>query len=226
MEQLSKLMLGVHVFCGFSSLVLFWVPIFTKKGGKAHRLVGKAYVYLMWVVVITAFLLSIENLVQGYYAVAAFLGFLSLISCNPLWYGIAILKHKKALTPGYRNIHLTFNILIFVSGLALLAYGLYLGGKNLGILMIIFGILGLGAGGDILREYRNPQFTANWYKEHYKGMITTAIAAYTAFAAFGGREFFADLLTGYWMILPWVLPTVIGISIIRYMERQGAMPSN
>ncbi|MEM9821591.1 MAG: hypothetical protein AAF985_10985, partial [Bacteroidota bacterium] len=138
----------------------------------------------------------------------------------PLWYGIAVLKHKKELSPGYRRIHMAFNIMIFLSGLALLCYGLTLGGRQLGPLMIIFGILGISSGIDIIREYRNPQFTANWYKEHYKGMIITAIAAYTAFITFGGRSFFAELLSGYWMIIPWVGPTVIGIAIIRYMDRQ------
>lgn len=220
MEQLSKLMLNIHIFCGFASVLIFWLPIFTKKGGKAHRLIGKAYVFLMWIVVITAALLSIENFAQGQYAIAVFLGFLALITSNPLWYGIAILNYKKGLPAGFRNAHLAFNSLIFICGLLLLIYGIYLNGEGASILMIIFGILGLSTGGELVQGFRNPQHASNWFKEHYKGMVTTAIAAYTAFFVFGGSTFFKGFLTGYLMVIPWVMPTIIGFIIMKYMGKK------
>ena len=90
MEVLSKSLLAIHIFCGFCSIVLFWIPIFVKKGGNIHVKIGKAYVFLMWIVVLTAAILSIKNIIIGAYIMAAFLGFLSLITANPLWYGIAV----------------------------------------------------------------------------------------------------------------------------------------
>ena len=93
METLSKALLSTHVIAGFISLVLFWIPIFTKKGGKIHTLVGKIYIYLMWIVVISAGILSVENAYQGNYLMASFLGFLTLITSNPLWYGTVSYTH-------------------------------------------------------------------------------------------------------------------------------------
>ena len=161
MEIISKSLLAIHVFCGFSSILLFWIPIFLKKGSNLHIKVGKAYVFLMWIVVITSAILSIENFIQGLIIPALFLGFLSVITANPLWYGIAILKHKKGLSESYKKKHMMFNLFIALFGLVLLIYGIYLKGKGFGILMIIFGILGLLSGGDIYRMYKNPKAKSN-----------------------------------------------------------------
>lgn len=220
MESLSKILLSVHIFCGFCSIILFWVPIFTKKGGRAHVLVGKAYVYLMWVVVVSAFILSIENLLQAKYISATFLGFLTVLTSGPLWYGIAILKNKKTLSPFYKKTLFTHRMITVIFGAILLVYGIALKAQDFGILMIIFGILGLSGIGDIIKETKNPARQTNWLKEHYSGMIISGIAAYTAFAAFGGRALLGHIFTGNWMIVPWVGPTVIGIIIIRYMDRK------
>ena len=219
MEMLSKLLLGFHVICGSLSIIVFWAPVFTKKGGRIHVLVGKAYVYLMWGVVLSAFILSIENLVQQHYIAASFLGFLTIITSGPLWYGIAILNNKKTLSSFYQRTLLAYHATTVILGVALLVFGIYLKGRDFGILMIIFGILGISGMGDLIKALKNNNTPANWLKEHYTGMIITGIAAYTAFAAFGGRAFLGNIFTGYWMIVPWVAPTVIGIIIIKYMDR-------
>lgn len=219
MEAISKALLAIHVAAGFTSIIVFWIPIFVKKGGNIHRKVGKLYTTLMWIVVISAGILSIENFLLGQYISAAFLGFLVLITSNPLWYGIAILKHKKGISQSYKNMHMSFNILIVIAGILLLAYGIYLKGQQAGILMIIFGILGISTGKDILVMYRNPEEKSNWIKEHIAGMLISGIAAYTAFAVFGGRTFFAGLFSGYLSILPWIAPTIIGTIIIKYYSK-------
>ena len=96
MKNLSEILLATHVIAGMISLIIFWIPIFVKKGGNLHRSVGKVYVYLMWYVVISAFLLSVENFIEGSYIAAAFLGFLTLATGQPLWSAIAILNNKES----------------------------------------------------------------------------------------------------------------------------------
>jgi uncharacterized membrane protein len=218
MEAITKVLLAIHVFCGFSSIIIFWIPIFLKKGSKNHILVGKIYVLLMWVVVISASLLSLKNIIIGEFVMAAFLGFLAIITANPLWYGIAILKNKKGLSDSYRKKHLAFNALITLAGVLLLAYGIYLKGEGPGILMLIFGILGMTSGRDVLASYQRKNEKSSWIEEHISGMLVSGIAAYTAFAVFGGSNFFREYLTGYWTIIPWIAPTIIGITIIRYYK--------
>ncbi|MFK8006836.1 MAG: hypothetical protein AB8H03_10705 [Saprospiraceae bacterium] len=219
MEAITKVLLTIHVFCGFSSIILFWIPIFLKKGSKNHILIGKIYVFLMWMVVISAGLLSIKNIILGKFVVAVFLGFLAIITANPLWYGIAILKNKKGLSDSYRKKHMAFNVLITLAGVLLFAYGIYLKGQGQGILMLIFGILGMSSGRDVMISYQRKNENSSWIEEHISGMLVSGIAGYTAFAVFGGSNFFREYLTGYWSIIPWVAPTVIGIVIIKYYKK-------
>ncbi len=219
METLSKGLLGIHIFSGFLSLVIFWIPMFTKKGGKNHRKLGQIYVKLMWVVVITSFLLSVKNLYIGRTNVGLFLGFIAFLTANPLWYGIAVLKNKKKLSPSYKRNHFLFQVLVFVLGVSLLTYGIYLGGSGSASLFLIFGILGFTNIVPIVNELRNPQETTNWFKDHYVGMISSAIAAYTAFFVFGASKFLGELLSGNWQVVPWVAPTVVGTFILLYMRK-------
>jgi len=217
MEALGKGLLGIHIAAGFLSIVLFWIPMFVKKGNKVHRQVGKAYVYAMWVVVFTALVLSIENLIQGHVEMAAFLGFLSFITANPIWYGIAILKYKKNIPPHLKRNHIAFNLVIVFLGALLLGYGIYLGPN--GTLMIIFGILGLSTGRDVYNSYKNKSNESNWLKAHIEGMLTSAIAAYTAFFVFGSMNFIGHIFKGYWVIVPWVAPGIVGGILMSYYLR-------
>ena len=219
MKTLSSIVLTIHIIAGFSSLLLFWIPAFTKKGGINHVKMGKIYMWLMWTVVITAALLSIKSFYVGRIEAAVFLGFLTFITANPLWKGIAILNHKKGLPKSFQTTHLMFELLIFISGVLLLSYGIYLKGQGGAILMIIFGILGVSNLGSIIKLIKNPPQKMDWFMEHMKDMITSGIAAYTAFFAFGGRTLLGDIFTGYWMVIPWVAPTIIGVFAMKYLEK-------
>lgn len=222
METFSSIFTMVHVAAGFASLLLFWIPAFTKKGGINHVKIGKLYMWLMWIVVITAAILSIKNLYIGRVEIAALLGFLTFITANPLWKGIAIFNHKKGLSKTFQQTHLIFEVMVFIAGALLLGYGIYLQGRGAAVLMMIFGLLGVSNLKAVLKLIKNPPQKMDWLIEHVKDMITTGIAAYTAFFAFGGRTFLGEIFTGYWMVIPWVAPTFIGIVTIRYLEQYYA----
>lgn len=209
----------IHIAAGAISLILFWIPIFAKKGGINHVKLGKIYMWLMWIVVVTAAILSIKNLYVGRIEAAAFLGFLTFITANPLWKGIAVLKHKKGLSKAFQRTHLIFESLILVAGVLLLGYGIYLKGEGGAVLMIIFGILGVSNLGSVLKLIKSPPQQMDWFTEHMADMIISGIAAYTAFFAFGGRTILGHIFTGYWMIVPWVGPTIIGIFTIKYLKK-------
>jgi len=63
---LDKIFLPIHIFFAFGSLIIFWIPVFTKLGGDMHRKTGKAYVFCMWIVVFTSICLSINNIIEGH----------------------------------------------------------------------------------------------------------------------------------------------------------------
>lgn len=225
MEFIVKSLLFLHVSFGFTSLVLFWLPVFMKKGGKGHRIVGKLYVYAMWVVVGSAALLSVKNVIIGKYFMASFLGFIALITANPLWYGMAILKKDKVCSS--LKGRLIFESIVLVCSIGLLGLGFYgiWSDHDANILLFIFGGLGLTAIPTILQLRKVDATKTDRVKEHMIGLLTSGIAAYTAFFVFGGYTWMQTILPGMWQVLPWVAPGLlggIGITLgVKYYRRKG-----
>jgi hypothetical protein len=223
MDYLIKTLTVTHIVAGFISLLLFWAPLFTKKGGVNHQRVGKRYVQLMWIVVSTAVLLSIKNFSIGNSIMGAFLGFLSLVTAKPLWYGIAILKQKKGVTKQFQRIQLVFSSCIVATSITLIGYGIALGGVGAALLMFIFGGLGLTEIPDFIQGIKRNAPPAARLKNHIISMCTSGIAAYTAFLVFGANQVFNYALPGYWAIVPWVAPAIFGTVGIRYAVHRFAM---
>ena len=216
MTLLIKFLLFLHVIAGFTSLILFWLPIFTHKGGLNHRRIGNLYVKAMWVVVITALMLSINNLVTGDFIMAAFLGFLSLITAKPLWLGIATLKNKEVYSSTFRAQQIGFNLLLDFTGGLLVLYGFSLGDNSLAIYLKIFGVLGLLTVFDLISCFRNKTNHKQLYATHLQNMCTSAIAAYTAFFAFGASSVLEGSFSSSLTLVFWIAPTVIGTIGIQY----------
>jgi len=220
MELLTKSLTIIHVIAGFLALALFWAPIFTRKGGQNHKKIGKFYIRLMWLVVITAFVLSVKNVVFGRYVMGAFLGFLALLTAKPMWLGIEALSNKTTVSKSYRLSELVLNIALTVSGVALIAYGISLGGKGVAALMFVFGALGVFSIVDVIRAITVPAEKVDWLKEHIVGMCVSGIAAHTAFLAFGANRVLANVFSSYWAAVPWVGPTVVGFIGIAVARRR------
>lgn len=220
MESIDKIILPVHVLAGFISLVLFWLPVIVKKGSKLHIKIGWAYVYSMWFVVLSAAVLSIINTIQGAYFIALFLGYLTLISGMPLWYGITVLKYKNGATKELYNKRRIISILIVIVGAINVIYAISVQFANGSMLLFIFGLLGVLDIREVVTSYDTYKAKVDPIKDHIAGMLTTGIAAYTAFFAFGGRTWLGAIFSGQLMIIPWVLPTVIGIVGIKWYHRK------
>ncbi|MFT4565321.1 MAG: hypothetical protein ACI9FN_000274, partial [Saprospiraceae bacterium] len=150
MDLIYKIILPIHIVTGSISLILFWIPVISKKGGRIHVKSGIAYVYTMWITVVTAALLSIHNLISGDYFSALFLGFLSLLTAKPLWYGIAILRMKSGLSkPLYQTRrYIEFGVVLL--GLANVLFAIYMKFDNGTVLLFFFGLIGVSG----LRELR------------------------------------------------------------------------
>ena len=218
METLFSILLTAHIIVGTLSLIVFWIPVFVKKGGDIHNKIGKIYVIIMWMVVLSAFGLSILNVFRGRLIMAGFLGFLALITAQPLWYGIVILKHKNSISVKVRKIKLILNYSIFITGFGLVIWSFLLKIQGQSILLLIFGILGVvSTFGSI---FKKKEVNQSWLAEHIGGMVGTGIAAYTAFFAFGASTLMGGVFSGYLVAIPWMLPTLIGTILIKRMKRK------
>jgi len=221
LKLIDRYLLGFHITVGSISLIAFLIPLFVKKGGNIHRKVGWVYVYTMWAVIISALLLSIINIFTKDYTAALFLGFLSVLTATPLWSAIAILSNKKKLSRFYIGIKKTLSGFTFLFGVANFIAAFVIGFQHsMAALLIFFGIIGCLSGKDVLKSAEKFNAKTNWLSEHLSGMIIGGVAAYTAFFAFGSSSLFGYLFSGYGMIIPWVLPTIIGVILIRRYKRK------
>ncbi|MEM9984461.1 MAG: hypothetical protein AAF804_05135 [Bacteroidota bacterium] len=220
MQNLFNALLAIHVVAGFGALILFWIPALNRKGGKAHRKIGKWYVGLMWAVVISAWSLCLLKTIKGQWVGASFLGFLGLITVQPLWYGIAVLKEKKEVSLSTLRIRRAISGAVAIAGLAMIGAAIDLKFQGQAVLLLIFGILGATSIREVLKPLHKQQSKAHWYLDHLEGMIITGIAAHTAFFAFGGNQFLRGIFVDQWVAIPWVMPTVLGIIAIRRMKQK------
>jgi len=203
-----------HIFFGFLALAVFWIPIVTKKGGRAHNRVGWVYVIAMGIVSATAFLMGIYRLAwdagpdADAIPFAWFLMFISILSASTAWYGIRVLRHKRRKTRHRKPIDLLFPALLFVSGIGISAYGWIIDFP----LLQYFPILGLFLGGTQLLYWLTvPANRSHWAVEHIVGMLSCCISTVTAFLVFG-----APRLLGVESVnlVVWFLPTIVLVPLI------------
>ena len=219
MDTIIQIVLATHVAAGFASLALFFIPAFARKGGKLHSTVGRWYVRGMWTVVATALLLCAARLYQGHFVLAMFLGFLALLTSGPLYHGIAVLRNKQGPSVKMQRIYLAFQITLAIAGAYLTGAGLGWWGPGGHALLLIFGTLGIVITiPGLFDKYRGREKEYDWLVEHFSGLLITAVAAFTAFFAFGGRRIFGNLFEGNLEIIAWVTPTILGVAFIRYYK--------
>ena len=220
MDILYRLFLVIHVAAGALSLMAFFIPAFARKGGRLHNRVGRFYAYCMWGVVGSSAILCVFNVLFERMVLAGFLGFLTVLTAYPLWYAVMVLRFKHGSPDWVLDIRRILNALLFFGGVGLIVWSLILGLEGLGILLLIFGILGLTSFGAARDSRKVAREKENWMAEHIEGMLGTGIAAYTAFFAFGGRAFFGSVFDGQMMVIPWVLPSIVGMIAIHFAKKK------
>ena len=219
MEFVDRLLLLVHIVAGFGSLTVFFVPAFARKGGELHNRAGRWYVRGMWTVVVTAVGLSVINYLQGMPAFALFLGFLAFLTARPLYYGVAVIKHKRLPTAKMRQIDTALAAVLALGGPYLIGMGLGFWGPQGQPAATVFGVLGLlNSWPFFLRRWTGREKAYSWLHLHIEGLVITAIAAFTAFFVFGGARLFGHLFAGPVAIAVWSAPTVLGLAFSRYYK--------
>jgi hypothetical protein len=131
---------------------------------------------------------------------------------------------KKGVTDRYIYVTRGFVVLLSIWSVAMVSYAVTLPGGMFKSLMLIFGVVGGLQVRNLFKSKAVIRSQFSWLVEHIRGMMISGIAAHTAFAAFGGRRLLSGILSDSMMILPWVLPTVIGVIIIKVMKRRYARP--
>lgn len=210
----------IHIIAGFTALLLFWIPLVTKKGGRIHKRVGWAYVYAMAAVAVTAVPLSLmrmfvmEGASADRFSFSLFLIFIAVLSSSSAYYGIRVLKHKKKTPKNRHPGDLAMSLLLLVSAVGCMGYGFSAGNA----LISYFPLIGLGlAAGQLSYWMRGAGAKNQWLLEHIQGMITCSIATITAFTVFGAPRLLGMDAQTVWL---WFLPTVLLVPLMVWFIRK------
>lgn len=205
MKTLITLLLIVHISAGMLALVSAPIAIALRRKTPRHRIAGRVYFYSMLAVTATA-------LVIAAYKNIPFLFLVGIFSFYAIW------EARRALELKFLHEGQKAKWYDWVVGLAtllfdalLIAFGIYalVSGENMGWIAVIFGGLGLvSVTKSLSRFVKPPKDHKHWLYTHLQGMMAGYIATVTAFMVVN--------LTFLPPLLVWLLPTVIGSSLITY----------
>lgn len=233
-------LLYLHITVGFFSVILFWIPVTAKKGGKFHTQSGHWYAKAMYAVGASALVLALMSLIdpmgfkfpdndfdaQTALRVAArardtglFLLAISVLVLVGVRHGLQTIqaKGKHELMRSFDNIGINVCLLLVGGWLLVSATG----GSPMNALFYVF------AGLCIFTAITNLTFClkksvtrAEQIIAHLSAIIGAGIGAHTAFFVFGANRVMSELLTGYAAITPWVLPGIVGTLIIQIQAKR------
>lgn len=237
---LHQLGLYLHIAVGSCALLLFWVPVFTRKGNLDHKRFGRYFAYCMYAVSFSGIVMSTldlsfplamhapglelsdeeaQSVSQQVREFGLFLFSLSILVLSSTRHGWLTILHKSDRTPLRHPLHLALNVSLSAVGVVLLSVGYSTGN----VLFMVFGALELAGGiGNLRYVFRKELRPNEWWIQHLSGLIGSGIGAYTAFAVFGGRSLFEELFASNFenlSILLWITPGVVGTIAIKYLSR-------
>ena len=244
MHLLHAFLLKTHIAIGLVAIIAFWIPVLARKGGKSHVSTGKVFSWCMYAVSASALVMCVLVLVDPIGVVApardldpdvaysnaarlrtfaAFLLMLSILVLSSTRHGLQALKLKHDATAlsgfGHRMMLATLLTTSAIVG--------YVGVSGGEVLLMVFAVLGISGSTRMLRDsFRSEWSRGQMFFAHLQGLLGSGIGAYTAVFAFGGSRLLAQLLPGQLQVIPWVLPSVIGIiAIRRYKSRYIRKPA-
>lgn len=219
----------LHIAGGFIALLLFWIPVFARKGSPVHKRIGRYFALLMYMIGISGLLMSSMDLwipeilhadrnPANTRNTAIFLFSLSLLVLTTTRHGWLTVNYRDNRLPLRQPLQLFLVGSLMLCGLVLLGLGLTRGNP----IFIAFGALQTGLSAGTLRyTFKQQTRPREWWTEHLGGLIASGIGAYTAFFVFGAVSFMEPLFNQLpWLpVLVWVGPGVIGGIAITVVSR-------
>jgi uncharacterized membrane protein len=204
----------LHIIGGFTALLVFWIPIVTKKGGKIHNFIGWVYVWAMSIVSISAFYMGVYRVLWDEQAnterisFSWFLIFIAILSGASAWYGVRVLRFKARQIAHRNMLDVGVSVLLLASGITIGIYGIIIESP----LITYFPLLGIFLGTLQLSYWiRKPSKKMHWLFEHFGGMIACCISTVTAFTVFGAPRLLHISSTN---LLLWLLPSFILVPVL------------
>lgn len=233
LESVIPWVRGVHIGIGTLGLLLFWIPIVTRKGGATHVRYGRAFILVCYTVLASAALSVALHMARFWqlgigprdapalFSLYVFLGYLTVTTFAIVTHGRGAVFARSAPRMLCTPWRIATMVLAILGSLGLIGYALHFQPPTFWVLLAI-SPFGLFAGYDGLSHmFRDSATTSEWVYQHLNGMIGAGIAFYTAFGAFGARVMLDfDTLGASWLnIVPWLLPAAVGVPATLYWKR-------
>lgn len=233
----------IHIAFGTAVLMLIWIPISTRKGGRAHRRSGRLYLQAGRVVVASALVSCVWALIDPAERIGSgdlarnpegamadvrlffsVLGVLGLVALAEMERGVLVIR--RATEPRAHRWLTAVAVAAGAGALALAGWGLVALTTGIawhGLVRVGVAALGLDVARRTLAVSRGTTPTGRQRQiAHLDAMLGSAAAFYTAFAAFGfGRIFETEILRGGLVaFLPWIAPAMATIALTSWWKRR------
>lgn len=212
-----------HVIAGIVALAVFPIPLFTRKGGKAHARAGWIYAGAMYAVAFSAFVITPYRFfldparTEKSRFAALFLFFIALFALTSLQQGVYVLTRKRKGEALFTLKTLGLPVALLAVSVGIIAVGAIYGKA----LFLVFGTI---AGRVAYKEISYWRNTTGWLVFHLENMFVCCIATVTAFAVTAVPRLFPQLDT----LVVWISPTVVMVPwmlwFIRRFSRSSSRP--
>lgn len=228
-EAIFHWLVLAHIATGASGLVMFWVPILSRKGAAAHRAWGKRFAISMLMTGTIAIGIAATSLidplgthkdfsdpalVRGLFGWMMF--YLALLTISLAWHSLSSLRHKRDHTRMRRPFGVGLQVVMMLAACVCALEGIKLNQP----LMIGIAVIGLTSGATNLWYVFSARPRAHFaLMEHVKSGVGAGISAYTAFLSVGlvrlmPEEAFNPAI--------WSIPSILGIGLILWHHRRIA----
>ena len=208
MPTLEELTLWIHIAGGTVALVAGVGALITKKGGFRHRGAGKVFLVSMGVVVGTVVIL----LPLDPTPLRAILTLVAIFSGYLAFSGYRALSRKRPAQTGHLvDWTAAGSVILACLGLGVWGISWVLDGRSFGIVMLVFGGIGIAFGTMDIRLFQTSK-SEEWMVNHLQRMIGAFIATVSAVSAVN--------LTPVMGITAWLWPTAVGVPLIYYWSKK------
>jgi hypothetical protein len=190
---LFKSILFAHIVVAFFGLVVFWIPIFARKGERVHVRAGKVFLYAAYFVGASAFTIATMSILSPFgthpealpsdpadiaaavteiRVLEAFLAYLAIITVASVHHGVRSMQTRRDPSLLKTPFHTSISVAAILAGIAMLLIGLTTQ-HNARWVFVALSPIGILIGQNALRYARRPKATpmAHWY-EHIGAMLS------------------------------------------------------
>jgi uncharacterized membrane protein len=214
--KLYEIVLRLHLLGGVFALCAFWTNAFLRKGGSAHRRVGRAYLIAMLTVIVTGLPLAADAFLKGQQVRGLFLTYLLSLTASACWTLWRAVRDKKQFA---RYAGLPFRAFAW-SNMTLGTTALIFGALYQQPVLFGFSLVGIVSGAvDLRYAARSPADPKWWLIQHYTSAVGCGIATHIAFILLG----LSRLIPGYGhlvTVLGWFGPLVVAPVALIFLKKK------